>query len=234
MDKHQAIWEARYEKVLRGEHTLVGEPWLEGWLHLVPRSGCRRAFDVGCGSGHNTRLLLEQGFEVTAIDYSERALELCRREAPKARVEWADVREGLPFADDRFELMVADLSLHYFRWDVTAEIVRDLAKRLVPGGLFAGRFNSTGDADYAAKTGESVCGEPNQLIVDGIEKRFFTRECFNKLFGPPWTMMALAEKATYRYGSRKVFWEVVATKCDGHLPVQSAAAEADKPHYADR
>ena len=95
--------------MLRGERSLVGDSWLECWFHLVPGGGCRRAFDVGCGSGHNTRLLLEHGFEVTAIDISERAVELCRREAPEARVEWADVREGLPFAGDRFELIVVDV-----------------------------------------------------------------------------------------------------------------------------
>ena len=227
MDKHQVIWDTRYEKVQRSERSLAGEPWLEGWFHLVPRGECRHAFDVGCGSGHNTRLLLDHGFEVTAIDISERALELCRREAPQARVEWADVREGLPFAGDLFELIVADLSLHYFPWDITAAIVRDVANRLVPEGVFAGRFNSTSDANYGARTGEPVSGEPNLLLVDGIEKRFFTRKCFSRLFGPPWTMLALTEKTTCRFGSRKVLWEVVTTKRDGTSAKHEAAQDGE-------
>ncbi|RLC10403.1 MAG: class I SAM-dependent methyltransferase, partial [Deltaproteobacteria bacterium] len=168
----------------------------------------RCALDLGCGSGHNTRLLLEHAFQVTAIAISEQALELCRRGALNARVEWADIREGLPFAGDHFEFILADLSLHYFPLDMTAAIVKDIANRLVPGGLFAGRFNSTGDAKYG--TGEPVRGEPDLLIVNGIEKRFFTRECFSKLFGPPWTMAALAEKTVCRLGFRKVIWELVA------------------------
>ncbi len=208
MDKCQAIWDARYAKVLRGERALRGEPWIEDWLHLAPRNGRRRALDVGCGSGHNTRLLLEHGFQVTAIDNSEQALELCRRNAPNAHVERADIREGLPFAGDHFEFILADLSLHYFPLDMTAAITRDIAKKLVPGGLFAGRFNSTGDAKYG--TGEPVRGEPELLIVDGIEKRFFTRECFSRLFGPPWTTIALAEKSVCRFGTRKVLWELMA------------------------
>ncbi len=219
MDKHRAIWDARYEKVLRGGRTSVSEPWLEAWLHLVPQGERRRAFDVGCGSGHNARLLLEKGFEVSAIDISERALELCRREAPKARVEWADIREGVPFAGDRFELIVADLSLHYFAWDMTLSIVKEIADRLVTGGLFAGRFNSTRDINYGAGTGKPVCGESNLLLVEGIEKRFFTRECFGKLFGPPWQLVSLAEKETHRFGSRKVLWEVAATKGRPHSSV---------------
>jgi SAM-dependent methyltransferase len=168
--------------------------------------------DVGSGCGQNTRLLLDHDFEVTAIDISERALTLCRREAPEARTQWVDLREGLPFAGDYFELIVADLSLHYFPWGVTNAIVRDVADRLVPGGVFAGRFNSTGDANYGAGSAEPVRGEPNMYIVDGIKKRFFTRECFSRLLGTPWKMVALAEKTTCRFGPTKVFWELAATK----------------------
>ncbi len=227
MDHLQATWDSKYEKVLRSGRTLVGERWLAGWLHLVPPMGCRRALDMGCGSGQNTRLLLDRGFEVTAIDISERALELCKRMAPEARVQRADVREGLPFAGDCFELIVADLSLHYFPWDMTDAIFKDLASQLVPGGLFAGRFNSARDADYGAGTGEPVRGDSNLLIVDGIEKRFFTRECFHKLFGPPWKMVALGEKTTSRFGSKKMLWEVAATKCDANSAEPGPARDGE-------
>lgn len=212
MDEQQAIWDARYEKVLRGRRGLEGEPWLEEWLHLVPGKAHRRALDVGCGAGHNAKLLLEHGFEVTAIDFSEQALELCRREAPQARLERVDLRKGLPFEGESLELIVADLSLHYFKWDLTVALVRDIANSLVPEGVFAGRFNSTNDINYGAGAGTPVDGDANLLAVGGIEKRFFTRECLDELFGSPWTIVALEEKATSRFGSQKVLWEVVATR----------------------
>jgi SAM-dependent methyltransferase len=216
MDSHQVIWDDRYEKVLRDERTLVGEPWLAAWLHLVPPGEYRRAFDVGCGPGYNTCLLLKNGFEVSAIDISKRALELVRREAPKARVEWADIRNGVPFTGDHFELIVADLSLHYFAWDMTVTIVKALVDRLVPGGLFAGRFNSTRDTNYGAGTGKPISDDRNLFVVDGIEKRFFTRDCFGKLFGPPWKILSLEEKVTCRFGPRKILWEVAAAKRHGY------------------
>ena len=182
----------------------------------MPEGGCRRALDVGCGSGHNTRFLLEHGFEVTAIDFSERALSLCRRKAPKAHIRRADFRMGLPFDGDLFELILADQSLHYFPWNLTAMIIGDAANRLVSGGLFAGRFNSTSDGKYDVGVNESAHGEPNLLIVDGIEKRFFTRECFRKLFGLPWTKVALKEKIICRFGRRKIVWELMAIKSNGN------------------
>ena len=230
MDKRRAIWDARYTKVIRGERALEGDPWLEPWLDVAPLGNPRRALDVGCGCGHNAKLLSDRGFEVTAIDISDVAVALCRREAPKALVHWADVRDGLLFPVDSFQLIVADLSLHYFPWDTTMAIIRDVANCLVDNGLFAGRFNSTRDVNHGAGVAEPVHGEPNLFIVGEIEKRFFTRECFGKLFVAPWRLLALGEKATTRFGSRKILWEVVTTKGARTLAEPSRPADADKPH----
>lgn len=211
MDEHQAIWDARYERVRREERTIPAEPWLDAWLDRVPARDPKRALDVGCGSGHNARLLLDRGFDVTAIDFAPTALELCRREAPGARTEMIDVRNGLPFEDGAFELVVADLSLHYFPWDTTMAVVRDVARCLVPGGLLAARFNSTGDVQYGADRGAPVGGDPRFRAVRGIEKRFFTGACVRRLLPAPIRIESLKEKTTRRFGSPKVLWELAAT-----------------------
>jgi SAM-dependent methyltransferase len=212
MDNCRAIWNARYEKIRLSEIKHEREPWLLEWLHLVPQSKSKRALDLGCGSGINAKLLIESGFEVYAMDFSEQALALCRREAPKAHVVAADIREGLPFASDAFELVVADLSLHYFTMAVTASAISNIAERLVAGGLFAGRFNSTNDINYGARDGILITEDGDLFLVDGIQKRFFTRSRFNTLFGRSWRIVSLEEKSTCRYGSQKVFWEIICAK----------------------
>jgi SAM-dependent methyltransferase len=213
MDNCQAIWNARYEKTRQQRKTHEGEPWLLEWLHMVPHSKSKRALDVGCGSGFNAKLLLESGFEVHAMDFSERALELCKRDAPQAHRILADIRAGLPFASDTFVLVVADLSLHYFSMAITAMAIRDIADKLVIGGLFAGRFNSSNDVHYGAKDGIAANEDGNLFLVGGIQKRFFTRSCFNTLIGQQWRIVSLAEKSTHRYGAQKFFWEIICAKC---------------------
>jgi SAM-dependent methyltransferase len=216
MDKSHIAWDSYYEALLRGKRNLKRDPWLEDWLHLIPKGNRKRALDIGCGSGHNSALLLEHGFEVAAFDFSKRALELCRHLAPKARAVWGDIRKGWPFNDEKFELIVADLTLHYFAWDLTVSIVKEISARLMQNGLFASRFNSIRDANYGAEHGISVQGESNLLIVNGRQKRFFTRDCFSKLFGPLWSVINLTEKTIYRSGPPKVVWELVATKGNGN------------------
>jgi SAM-dependent methyltransferase len=212
MDQDRNRWNEHYTKVMRGERSQEDDLWLEPWLELVPMGNPRRALDIGCGIGHNAKLLSDRGFEVTAIDFSEVALDLCKRLAPKAHVQWADVRDGLSFDANRFQLIVGDLSLHYFPWDTTTGIIGNLEKCLVNDGLFAGRFNSTQDTNYGAAEGQPVPGETNLFMIGDILKRFFTQDCLDKLFVTPWGLISMKEKATGRYGSRKVLWELVAKK----------------------
>ena len=40
-----------------------------------------KCIDLGCGPGHNSILLAEQGFSVTAIDFSEKMLSLAKQNA---------------------------------------------------------------------------------------------------------------------------------------------------------
>ena len=208
MDQCKAIWNSRYENM----QPYGEDPWLSEWLHLVPTGKCRRVLDVGCGAGFNAKFLLHCGFEVHALDFSERALVLCRQVAPKANRILADIRDGLPFPAETFEFVVADLSLHYFSIADTSSVIKDIADKVIPGGLFAGRFNSINDVNYGANEGIPIAGDGNLLIVDGMQKRFFTRHCFSTLIGEQWRLVSLVEKSTHRYGSQKVFWELVCTR----------------------
>jgi SAM-dependent methyltransferase len=51
-----------------------------------PIKSCR-ALDIGCGSGHNSIWLAQQGFRVTGVDVSETALQNAKENASKANVK---------------------------------------------------------------------------------------------------------------------------------------------------
>src|SRR5512134_1831553 len=67
-----------------------------------------RALDLACGAGRNAIWLAEQGWRVTAVDFSDVALSLARRRARERRVEveWieADVVDWTP-ASRAFDLV---------------------------------------------------------------------------------------------------------------------------------
>ncbi|MGC2191038.1 MAG: class I SAM-dependent methyltransferase [Candidatus Dormiibacterota bacterium] len=81
----------------------------------------KRVLDVGCGPGALTSWLIEQGATVTAIDVSQRMVDIARaRVGERAKVLRADLARPLRFLKDgSIDVVVASLVLHYLRdWDL--------------------------------------------------------------------------------------------------------------------
>ncbi len=96
-----------------------------------------RALDLATGEGRNALWLAEQGWQVTAVDFSQVALEKARALAVRRGVEVtlvrADLREYVP-ARGAFDL-VAVLYLHLRRNDRRV-VLRHAAAAVAPGGTF--------------------------------------------------------------------------------------------------
>jgi SAM-dependent methyltransferase len=109
---------------------LVNTP---AFLELLPDLEGRRCLDVGCGEGHNTRLLRDRGADVTAVDLSTTFLDAAGRAAPDIRHVRADGAR-LPFADEVFDVVTAVMSV----MDMTDPdaAIADAARVLRRGGTF--------------------------------------------------------------------------------------------------
>ena len=93
----------------------------------------REVLDAGCGSGPLTEALCAKGAVVSAFDLSPAMVELARqRLGADADVRVADLGAPLPYADDRFDLVISSLALHYVKdWDAA---LAELRRVLKPGG----------------------------------------------------------------------------------------------------
>ena len=89
--------------------------------------------DAGCGSGPLAAALRAKGAVVSGFDLSPVMVELARqRLGADADVRVADLGGPLPYPDDRFDLVVASLALHYVEdW---ASALAELRRVLKPGG----------------------------------------------------------------------------------------------------
>ena len=187
--------------------------WLERWQTVLEASRDTPILELGCGGGQDARFLTGLGFAVIATDFSEGALELTRRRAPDARLENVDLTRGLPFPDAAFRVIVASLSLHYFPWRQTLEILDDVRRCLEPHGHLLARLNSTRDPHYSAAEKQEI--EENFYLVGGMPKRLFDRTSVDALFDIGWEVVKADERVTRRYGGEKLVWEVAARKADG-------------------
>jgi SAM-dependent methyltransferase len=91
--------------------------------------------DCGCGPGMDTERFSQLGYKVTAIDLSDRFVELVRKRVPIARVEKMDMR-NLAFPKEAFDGLWASFSLLHIRASEIQETLSGFNSVLRDGGLF--------------------------------------------------------------------------------------------------
>ena len=118
--------------------------------------------EVGCGTGVLTRVLagLPAVGRVVGVDIAESLLDKARELAADIEFEQADAR-SLPFADERFDVVVFDSTLSHVPEPERA--VREAFRVLRPDGLLAAF-----DGDYATATVALAEHDPLQTCVDAM------------------------------------------------------------------
>ena len=107
------------------------------FLGMLPDIEGLDVLDIGCGEGHNTRLLADRGARVTGIDIAERfighARDAERREPRDITYQIASAVE-LPFADATFDATTSFMAL----MDVpeSDRALGEAYRVLKPGGFF--------------------------------------------------------------------------------------------------
>ncbi len=112
-----------------------------------------RVVDLGAGTGILTTALDRLGAEVTAVEPDPGMLAELRRRLPALR-SVAGSAEQLPLPDASVDAVLAAQAMHWFDID---RAIPEIARVLVPGGVFAALWNIDDDrvgwvADLAAKT----------------------------------------------------------------------------------
>jgi SAM-dependent methyltransferase len=204
------IWNERFVQFRELLLQLAYEPWLDQWAAVLDTSRDLPILDLGCGGAFDSQYLTETGFCVIASDFSCEGLRVARDIAKQATMVAMDIREGMPFSEGAFQVIVANLSLHYHRWQQTQVVMGEVRKRLRAGGYLLARVNSTKDNEYGATCGEVV--EHHCRVVNGLVKRYFDQEDLRRLFGDGWLVEELAEQVVHCYPRPKVLWEIAARK----------------------
>ncbi len=202
----QDFWNTSYEsyKVDKDEYS----QWLNSYIDVIEQC-TTDILDLGCGIGCDSMWLSRKGFNVVACDFSQVALDRLKKESPNIQTQLVDITKKLPFKDCSFDIIIADLSLHYFDEQTTHNIIKEIKRVLTEKGVLIARVNSMMDFNHGAGQGEKV--EENYYFVHGYNKRFFNKEEIDKYFLHIGKVSA-REMHMLRNNNSKIVWEIVAER----------------------
>ncbi len=173
----------------------------------------KQALDLGCGNGDDTKFLIKNGYAVVSVDFSDYAIKKVSKvnQGSTFYFDMSDLPSWKVFPSGFFDIVVADLSLHYFDEKTTISIMKQINRILKDGGKLFARVNSINETEAGAGDGEEI--EPNfyKNPLRGINKRFFSEEDVHKYFSLVGTV-AFKEISIIRNGKPKPCFEIVCTK----------------------
>ena len=184
----------------------IEDPWIEKYEDIfIKHKGS--LLDLGCGVGQYSKYFSDKGFDVTSADISARALEYLSAKMPKISTARLDMTEPLPFADKSFDVVFANLSIHFFSKAETEALICEIKRILKDDGIFIGSCNSSAAYKYIEHK-SSVIEEGFYLEDGGRSVRLFDKAQFDYFFRD-WREIVLCEIETTRFNKSKSMWEFI-------------------------
>ena len=138
--------------------------------------------DLGCGTGNDVLRLVQQGFTVIGMDFSDEAVRQGREKSEKlglnAQFVVADMAKRLPFDSATFDAVMSNVAIHMFSDRITRKLFKEIRRIVRPKGLFVFHVNSTEDALVRAERHPPMREiEPNYFLErHGQTMHFFSQE----------------------------------------------------------
>lgn len=109
-----------------------------------------RILDLGCGPAYDGAFFASAGHRVVAADFIrlDKDWHTARQVSNGLSFVLLDLRSGLPFKEEAFDVVYARLSLHYHSTEMTHQIFAEIRRVLVADGLFVFLCKSTKDRLY--------------------------------------------------------------------------------------
>ena len=157
----------------------VYDIWLNKYKEYID-SAKKTIVDLGCGIGNDTMFIKSCGKEVLSVDYSEEALRIIDENIENSNTLKMDFEKEWLLDNESADLIIANLSLHYFNTETTFKIINNIKDTLVDGGVLIVRLNSINDKNYGSNSLNEI--ESHYYETMNIRKRFFDRNDIDYFF----------------------------------------------------
>ena len=164
-------WRKKIQSYLSEEWSTQPSPFAKQVAGTFKSGG--KILELGTGAGQDGIWFEEQGFEVFLSDGNTDAFDTIQQKSIKlTRPVQFDLTQEFPFEDSSFDVVYAQLVLHYFDDKTMDHIMMEIYRVLSSQGILAFMVNTVNDTEYlAAKVDDSGIIKTNKLL-----KRYFSVE----------------------------------------------------------
>jgi SAM-dependent methyltransferase len=188
--KNDEYWKEHINK------KLEDDIWIKNYREYFTGKG--KCLDLGCGIGQYSKELMSYGYEVISADISDIALEKVKEF--NDNVVKVDMKEELPFSEKEFDLVFANLSIHYFSDEDTKKLMLEIKRILKEEGLFIGSVN--GIQGYEKIKDTAVELEKHYWFNKNKYVRLFDKDDLEKYLDV-FEILNIEEKETVRFNHKK-------------------------------
>ena len=154
------------------------------WRKRKLDTNIKKILIIGCGGGRHVAYFSKEGFEVTAIDLSIRAIQETKlrleNENLKAKLLKVNSGEKLPFQQNYFDAILAFSVLYYQSLTDFLTSISEITRILTKNGQLFFNLRTLNDwrFKYASKVGDhyillSHSDEKEKLIEEGLPQIFY-------------------------------------------------------------
>lgn len=204
-------WDKVYwEKHLKEDNLEnIEELWIKKYENIIINKNYNKVLDLGCGIGQYTDYFIEKEYDVVATDISKKALKYLSDRNPKVKTVLQDMTNKLKFNDNEFDIVFANLSIHFFNKEETHKLLNEIHRILKPNGLFIGSVNSTRAYEFIKDHVIKI--EENYYGSNGRNVRLIDEAQFD-LFFKKFEKIILNEVIETRFNHSKNMWEFIFKK----------------------
>ena len=208
IDNSIKYWDNLHQNYNRED--IIMDDWLDDFSDII--NNCSTPIlDLGCGSGNDTLYLINMGKKVISCDQSSNAIKNIKKNFKEVYdTKCFNMLDGLPFNDNYFQVIIADLCLHYFKEKDTYMILDEILRILSSNGHLIFRVNSINDINHGAGEGKEIEYHLYETS-DKRLKRFFDEEDIRYFF-KKFDIKYLNEEIMTRYKLEKKLYKCLVKK----------------------
>ena len=183
----------------------------ESFLH---ESKVEKILELGCGQGRDAIHFAQLGYDVNALDISQKAIESIEKVKTELglttlQLQIHDITRPLPFSEESFDFIYSNLVLQFFDINQLEQNFHNISKTLKKDSFFLFSTKKIGDKYY--KFGTKI--NENAYESKGIIRYFYDSETLTNVLSKNFEILELeADEHKNLDQTISVWWKILVKK----------------------